>query len=173
MKKTKIILGLLSLMIVSSTLVLNPHFFSASVFDNVLSSRKPDYMPSFEADNAEDQAFSFIFGTIDVILLVAGILAVFFLVLGGFRMVVGSASQDETDSAKKTIYWALLGLGAVILAWALVTNFVKVLVIDDSNLNGAVCKDIGEVCFFDSDCCTNNCGDGSSGLLEHCANVGE
>jgi hypothetical protein len=52
-----------------------------------------------------------------------GILAVWavaFIVIGGFRMVVSSGSEEAVLAAKKTITWAVLGLLVAVLSFAII-----------------------------------------------------
>lgn len=66
----------------------------------------------------------FAFAT-DLILYASGAVAVFFLVLGGIQYITSLGSQDRMDAAKKTIKFAVIGLVAVILAYAIVTNVIN------------------------------------------------
>ena len=49
---------------------------------------------------------------------IAGSLAVIFVMLGGYRYVLGS--DEAKEEAKKTITYALIGLAVSLLAWVLV-----------------------------------------------------
>lgn len=49
----------------------------------------------------------------------AGSLSVIFVMIGGFRYVV-EASDDSRAEAKRTITYALIGLGVTLLSWVLV-----------------------------------------------------
>lgn len=49
---------------------------------------------------------------------ISGLIAILFLVVGGFQYVVGSTESD--DKAKNTIKYALMGLVIVLVAWVLV-----------------------------------------------------
>jgi len=51
---------------------------------------------------------------------IIGIWAVAFIVIGGFRMVVSSGSEEAVLAAKKTITWAVLGLLAAVLSFAII-----------------------------------------------------
>lgn len=53
-----------------------------------------------------------------VLIGLAGTLAVIFVMIGGYRYVIGN--PDEKDKAKKTITYALIGLAVTLLAWILV-----------------------------------------------------
>ncbi|MBN2096138.1 hypothetical protein JW752_01930 [Candidatus Peregrinibacteria bacterium] len=64
---------------------------------------------------------------INLILYASGSVAVFFLVLGGIRYITSFGNQDMMDGAKKTIKYAVIGLLAVILAYAAVTNVIDLI----------------------------------------------
>lgn len=64
---------------------------------------------------------------INLILYASGGMAVFFLVLGGIRYITSFGNQDMMDGAKKTIKYAVIGLLAVILAYAAVTNVIDLI----------------------------------------------
>lgn len=49
---------------------------------------------------------------------IAGTLAVIFVMIGGYRYVIGS--DDQKDTAKKTITYALIGLAVTLLAWVII-----------------------------------------------------
>ncbi len=55
------------------------------------------------------------------LLAVAGLIAVFFLVLGGFRYITSNGNEENSEKGKKTIINALIGLAVVILAYVAVT----------------------------------------------------
>ena len=49
----------------------------------------------------------------------AGLIAVLFVVLGGYRYVIGGLTEDK-EKGKQTIMHALMGFGLSLLAWAIV-----------------------------------------------------
>jgi hypothetical protein len=119
---------------------------------------KPDVLPGFGRDSsdASSKVNYIVFRIVDVLLILAGILAVFFITLSGVRFVVGVGSQSQLDAAKRTLLWSVLGLIAVILSWALVTNVIKVLFTNEES-TGSACREIGCTCFSDSDCDSGEC----------------
>ena len=64
---------------------------------------------------------------INLILYASGIIAVLILVIAGIKYITSLGNQERMDSAKKTITYALIGLLAVILAYALVTNIIDLI----------------------------------------------
>jgi hypothetical protein len=63
----------------------------------------------------------------NLILYASGGVAVFFLVLGGIRYITSLGNPERMDGAKKTIKYAVIGLLAVILAYAAVTNIIDLI----------------------------------------------
>ncbi len=61
---------------------------------------------------------------IQFLLQIAGIIAVLFMIYGGYNYVVGGISEDK-ESGKKTIQYALIGLIVALSAWIIV-NLVQV-----------------------------------------------
>ena len=66
----------------------------------------------------------FITYLIQFLLQIAGLIAVLFVVYGGFQYVKGGVSEDK-DSGKKTLTHALIGLVVALSAWMIV-NFIQV-----------------------------------------------
>lgn len=91
---------------------------------------KPDNIPAGTAlKNAPAEAkLNIILDfAINLILYASGSVAVFFLVLGGIRYIIGFSRDESLDGAKKTIQYALLGLAVVILSYAIVTNIIDLI----------------------------------------------
>jgi hypothetical protein len=60
----------------------------------------------------------------NAILALVGIVAVLFLIIGGFRYVTASGNPEQIEGAKKTIMYAVVGLIVVILAYAIVNYII-------------------------------------------------
>lgn len=57
---------------------------------------------------------------------ISGLVAIGFLIYGGFQYVIGGATEKQ-ENAKNTIKWALIGLVIILVAWVVV-NLVQFLV---------------------------------------------
>ncbi len=57
----------------------------------------------------------------------AGPIAVLMLAVGGIRYIVAHGEPGQIDEAKKMITYALIGLGVIIVSFAIVTNVIKVI----------------------------------------------
>ncbi len=53
-----------------------------------------------------------------------GLISVLFIVIGGYRYVIGGLGEDK-EKGKKTISHALMGMGVALLAWSLVNIILK------------------------------------------------
>ena len=57
---------------------------------------------------------------ISIFLYFAGGIATLFLIIGGYRYVVGSGNEEATEKAKKTITSAVIGIVIIVMAFAIV-----------------------------------------------------
>ena len=126
MKKTiQIILGSILLFPVYTlnALGIDIDTFRKSVF-------RPDNLPAGTAVKdmpAESKISTILDFAVGLILYASGGVAVFFLILGAIRYITSFGNQERMDGAKKTIKYALIGLIAVILAYAAVTNIIDII----------------------------------------------
>jgi uncharacterized membrane protein len=74
----------------------------------------------------------FILRIINIALAVAGLIAVLFLIIGGFRYITAAGNEETAESAKKIILNAVIGIVVIILA------FVIVRVISNALVSGQV-----------------------------------
>ncbi|KKP38693.1 hypothetical protein A2483_04245 [Candidatus Peregrinibacteria bacterium RIFOXYC2_FULL_33_13] len=69
----------------------------------------------------EDIDIQILVGTlISPILKLATGIAIFFIVLGGFKWITAMGNQEKLDSGKKTLTWAILGFLVIIFAYLIV-----------------------------------------------------
>lgn len=57
---------------------------------------------------------------IDIMLLLAGSIAVIFIMIGGFRYLTSAGNEEQSEQGKKTLTTAVIGLVAIILAGVIV-----------------------------------------------------
>lgn len=108
-----------------------------SSFQKVWAQSSSTLIPSSTNDKFRDLAISFQTGKfelyqlgtyvqylIEVLIVFAGGIAVLFIVIGGYKYIVGGASDDKT-AGKKTITYAVAGFIVSVLAWSVV-NFWQV-----------------------------------------------
>ena len=94
----------------------------ATVATTVLQSGASTAKGNNQPDKLEGQEGIFKKVT-DVLLFLAGAVAVIVLIIGGIRYVISSGDSGQLQSAKNTILYAVVGLVVVIMAYAIV-NFV-------------------------------------------------
>src|SRR5262245_37781077 len=75
----------------------------------------PGVLPEYASDPV-----AFIFAIINILLTVAGLLAVLFIIIGGFQYITSGANGELAESAKKTIQNAVIGLIVIILSFVIV-----------------------------------------------------
>lgn len=62
----------------------------------------------------------FITRVINILLGIAGLVAVVFLIIGGFRYITAGGNEESAESGKKTIVNAIIGIVVVILSFVIV-----------------------------------------------------
>lgn len=62
---------------------------------------------------------------VNFLLLVAGAVAIIFLIIGGIRYMVSSGNSDQIEKAKHTILYAIIGILIVIFSYAIVNALLK------------------------------------------------
>jgi len=65
-------------------------------------------------------ASGFIIGIINIALAVAGLIAVLFLIIGGFRYITSAGNEETAEQAKKIIVNAIIGVVVIILSFVIV-----------------------------------------------------
>jgi len=68
----------------------------------------------------ESNATDIIFRIIQILLAIAGLVAVIFLIIGGFRYITAGGNEETAETAKKTITNAIIGIVVIILAFVIV-----------------------------------------------------
>jgi hypothetical protein len=75
----------------------------------------------------ETRISSYLQFAINLILYASGSAAVLFLILGGIRYITSIGDEEAMKKAKSLVTHAVIGLFAVILAYALVTNVISLI----------------------------------------------
>ena len=70
--------------------------------------------------SGETSVTAFIFRIINIALALAGLIAVLYLVIGGFRYITAGGNEDAAGSAKKIILNAVIGIIVIILSFVIV-----------------------------------------------------
>lgn len=56
---------------------------------------------------------------------IVGTLSVVMIMVGGYQWIMGGVSEDQKSKAKKTIFYAVIGLIITLLSW-LIVNYIQV-----------------------------------------------
>lgn len=80
------------------------------------------------------EAVSYVLADIIVVLLqIAGVLAIYFIVVSGFNYVKAFGREEEIQKAKKGLTWSIVGLIVVLLSYMIVQNIIRILLtVDDT-----------------------------------------
>ncbi|OGE74005.1 MAG: hypothetical protein A3I07_03765 [Candidatus Doudnabacteria bacterium RIFCSPLOWO2_02_FULL_42_9] len=70
----------------------------------------------------------FIMNIINIALTVAGLIAVLFLIIGGFRYITSAGNEETAENAKKIIINAIIGIVIIILSFVIVRVISEALV---------------------------------------------
>lgn len=68
----------------------------------------------------QNTATQIIIRVIEILLAIAGLVAVIFLIIGGFRYITAGGNEETAEAAKKTITNAIIGVVVIILAFVIV-----------------------------------------------------
>ena len=68
----------------------------------------------------DSKASGFVFRILQILLTIAGIVAVVFLVIGGFRYITSGGNEEAAETGKKTIINAIIGIVVIILSFVIV-----------------------------------------------------
>ncbi len=66
-----------------------------------------------------------LFAITKILLPLTGMIAVFFIILGGYQYITSGANEELAESGKKTLQNAIIGLVIVILAYVIVTVVIN------------------------------------------------
>jgi hypothetical protein len=70
----------------------------------------------------------FILRIINIALAIAGLIAVLFLIIGGFRYITSAGNEETAEQAKKIIINAIIGIVVIILAFVIVRVISRALI---------------------------------------------
>ena len=120
MKKTSIIkIAQVSGLVLTAVLALTPVLFAQAAY----------VIPNATGGLPNDTNVSnFIIKIINVALGVAGLVAVLFLIIGGFRYITSAGNEETAEQAKKIITNAIIGIVVIILSFVIVRVISNALV---------------------------------------------
>jgi len=84
----------------------------------------PGYFSTCLGDNA---TLCMIKNVINILLAVVFLIAVVYLIIGGFRYIMSQGNEESVEKAKGTITNAIIGIVVVLLAWIIVAAVTSLL----------------------------------------------
>ena len=74
-----------------------------------------------------------------IFVMLAGVIAIFFIALNAFMLVTSAGDQTQVEKARNGLLWAILGLVAIILSYSAVRILVQIALSTDApaNLTGS------------------------------------
>ena len=133
----RILCFIISLMLALSMLV-----FTASADDICNNRAIPEEIRLSSGCNggSNKQIDNVIVNIINAIILVAGIVAVIFVLVGGVNYITSAGDTGKIEKAKKTILYACIGLAICALAFAIVNFAISII---DQSTSEADCQAAG------------------------------
>jgi TRAP-type C4-dicarboxylate transport system permease small subunit len=64
---------------------------------------------------------------LDILLTLAGVIAILFIVIGGYQYITSRGAEDQAKAGRKTMTYAIIGLIAVLLAYTGVNLVVRLI----------------------------------------------
>ncbi|MEO8065894.1 MAG: hypothetical protein ABI643_03535 [Candidatus Doudnabacteria bacterium] len=64
---------------------------------------------------------SFLFLIINTLLAIAGLLAVLFIIIGGFQYITSAGNEERAEAGRKTLVNAIIGIVIIILSFVIIT----------------------------------------------------
>jgi len=106
-----------------------PNALGLSMNDFRKEVYRPDNLPGTNLGDVptETKILHVINFGIDIILYTAGGIAVLMLIFGGITLITSLGNQERMERGKKIVKFAVLGLFAIILSYAIVTNIIGLL----------------------------------------------
>ncbi|HIQ57654.1 TPA: hypothetical protein EYG84_03210 [Candidatus Gracilibacteria bacterium] len=93
---------------------------------NVNSQDQDVGLPKVDKERyAEEKTNHLLYTFIEILLTLAGIMAVVFIAIGGMEYTVSAGNDDRLNGAKAKIMYAVLGLLAVLFSYAIFTNGIN------------------------------------------------
>ncbi len=123
--RNKVTIFLLIALVLVNVLALVPAVTLGAPADDKLIPDIPNSnLPGVNMDDATD----LVTGFIQILLGFAGIVAVLFLIIGGFQYVTSGANEELAETGKKTISNAIIGLVIILLSYVIVRVVITELI---------------------------------------------
>mgnify|MGYP000939973488 CR=1 FL=1 len=83
----------------------------------------PEPESPIQFNNIEDLGWTFV----NYFLTVAGLVAVVFIIIGGFQYIMSQGNEETSKKAQKTLTFAVIGLVIVLAAYAIKTTVIDII----------------------------------------------
>lgn len=83
---------------------------------------RPETLPKALGNTSNEQVYGFVGKIVLTAIQFAGVLAILFIVLAGFRYVMSRGDEGEIGTAKNTVIWSIGALLILILAYSIVST---------------------------------------------------
>jgi hypothetical protein len=93
----------------------------AIAFAQLTPPTKPGGLPG----SSSDRISTVLTGYLTLFLGIVGLIAVGFLIYGGFRYITSAGNDEAAEGAKKTIQNSIIGLVIIILSYVIVTVIIN------------------------------------------------
>jgi hypothetical protein len=127
MKYSKIIiLSLMALMIfVSNTSIVQAQFTGHGCAELVCNPAPGLFSTSFCKDDAKCEFADILSSVIQLFLGLCGLIALGYIILGGYELITAQGNDKSVESGKKTLTNAIIGLVIIILSYVIVSIVIN------------------------------------------------
>jgi heme/copper-type cytochrome/quinol oxidase subunit 2 len=75
--------------------------------------------------NSSQSLSDLIANVIRVLLIFAGVIAIVFVIIGGYQYIVSGGNEETAEKGKKTLINAIIGIVVIVLAYAIINVIVN------------------------------------------------
>ena len=75
--------------------------------------------------SSSDTIGDLIYKIIELLLFVAGILAVLFIIIGGYQYITSAGNEEQAEKGRKTLVNAIIGVALIILSYVIINVLVN------------------------------------------------
>ncbi len=94
---------------------------------------KPDDLTRFKISDLVKKG-EILYRAIDWLVSLAGLVAIIYIIYGGFQYLTSAGSDEKAASGKQTAIWATIGLAVVIVSKLIIAFFLKQAGVEDSEI---------------------------------------
>ena len=118
----KVILAILSLFVINASMLALPSYASTAVTEDACKGHEEEF-PDICKKGTEGDMMKVVGNVLNAVYGLVGIIAVVFVIIGGFKYTTSQGDPGKVQQAKNTIMFALIGLVVSVSAFA-ITSFI-------------------------------------------------